>query len=334
MKKNNKEIRNNTLLFSSLLLVILLGFTTFFCYNDVQDAKTNAKESEWNYIESVLKENQDKAKIQSDAIRDNIKDDINDEYKNKESVLRNDIDNIDPSSKFINILNTNISEKFLNVKNDNNDLFIMSTWQKVINFALKGAILIDKSINCSEDGEIRTLDIELNKQYNYELGYDAMKRILSQNYSEPIFWEYLPSENPNHIKLKVCSLAGLKEVYMAEGIDGLKTYELLSTSNINDSSDIFGINKINNLGSYEEENRQLIVVQGFSIYDELMTKHITTLTVERQTVKYEVWKKSIVGSISFILILVMFLSVSKVQVLSVELEDQLGVDSKSDITKR
>jgi hypothetical protein len=326
--KKNSEVRNKTLLFSSLLLVILLGFTTLSSYNYIQQIKQDAKESEWNYIESVLKENQDKAKIQATDIRDSSKKDISETYADDKTGLKYDMDNLNVNSNFLKILNDNIADKFLNVNNDNNDLFVMSTWQKNLKNNLKGAIITDKSINCSANGEVRTFDTELTMHYNYDLGYDAIHRILTQNTSEPIFWEFLKSDNPNHKKLTACSLQGLKDIYMSEGIEGLKGYEFLNLAYINDKDDIFGIDKINNMGSLDPENRQIIIVQGFSLYDVLMQSHKTSMLVEEKQNESLVLRGELYGSFGVVLIFVTFISITKVQNLSIELEE-LG-DSKSD----
>ena len=228
---------------------------------------------------------------------------------------------LDVNNDFLKILNNDINGKFLNVDNDNNDLFILSTWQEVIEIDLKGMVITDKSINCMGDGKPRYFNTELLKQYNYDLGYDALKRILTQNKNEVIFWEYMPSDNPNHIKLKVCSLEGMKQVYKTEGIEGIKNYEVLVPVYINDNTDIFGTERVDNLGSYNKDNRQIIVVQGFNIYDEMMKNHKTSLLLEDKQYDMLIMKATSNGIFGFIFTFVIMLTITKVQNLSAESEE-------------
>lgn len=326
-----KDSRNKTILFSTLFMAILMCFNLFYCYNQIQSLKANKSGSEWNEIEAVLKENQEKALMQANDVKDNIVRDLNTAYGNDKDTLRYDMDYLDVNSTFLKTLNDDITGRFINVDNDNNDLFIISTWQATVDTDLRGMIIADKSFNCAGDGQPRYLSSELIKHYNSELGYDAIKRILTQNKDEIIFWEYLPSTDINHKKLSSVSLKALKELYMTEGINGLKTYEFLIPVYINENTDIFGKQVVNNLGSYDKDNRQMIVVQGFSIYDSIMKNHNTSLLLEAKQYDIMIIKTTLYGIFGFILTFVIMTSVTKVHNLSAELEE-LG-DDKTRRTK-
>lgn len=320
-----KATQSGTALFSTLLMAILMCFNIFYCYNQLQTLKQNKSESGWNEIEAVLKENQDKALIQAGFVKDNIVRDLNSTYSNDKPMLRYDMDYLDVNNDFLKTLNADIDKKFINVDNDNNDMFIVSTWQVTDLIDLIGMVITDKSINCRGDGKPRFFNTELIKHYNYELGYDAINRILSQNKEEIIFWEYLPNSNPNHKKLSSCSLESLKEIYMTEGLDGIKAYEFLTPVYINENTDIFGTQIINNLGSYDKDSRQIIVVQGFSLYDELMKQHKTSLLLTEKQYDNLIIQTTLIGIFGFILTLVIFISITKVHNLAAELEE-LGDD--------
>lgn len=326
MKEKDRQKQSKTILFSTLLIAILMCFNLFYYYNQVTELKKSKIESGWSQIESVLKENQEKATLQDSSIKEDIVEDITTTYNENKVGLRYDMDNLDVNNNFLKILNNDINGKFLNVDNDNNDLFILSTWQEIVDIDLKGMVITDKSVNCMGNGKPRYFNTELLKHYNYELGYDALKRILGQNKNEVIFWEYLPSDNPNHIKLKVCSLEGMKQVYQKEGIEGIKNYEILIPMYINDNTDIFGTEKVDNLGSYNKDNRQIIVVQGFNLYDEMMKNHKTSMLLNDKQYDNLIIKTGLIGFFGFILTFVIMLSITKVQNLSAELEE-LGDDN-------
>lgn len=320
-----KEIQNKTALFSTLLMALLMCFNIFYCYNQLQTVKQSKLENGWNEIEIVLKENQDKALIQAGYIKDNVVRDLNSTYIDNKSRLRYDMDYLDVNNDFLRILNDDIDNKFLNINNDNNDLFFISTWQITDLIDLMGMVITDKSINCRGNGKPRFFNEELIKHYNYELGYNAIDRILKQNKDEIIFWEYLPNNNKNHRKLTSCSLSDLKEIYITEGIEGLRAYEFLTPVYINENTDIFGTQVVNNLGAYDKENRQIIAVQGFSLYDELMKSHKASILVQEKQYEIITIKTTLYGIFGFVFTLIVFASITKVHNLTAELEE-LGDD--------
>lgn len=324
-----EEKRSKTLFFTSVLISILLGFNTITAYYSIQKITENKLNSEWKYIESVLIENQDKSDIQTSYIKENVINDVNTTYGKNQSRLNYDLDNLDVNNDLLKIFDKDMNGKFINKNNDNNDLFVLSTWQKNSNIDLDGKVIYDKSINCMSKGPLRTFDEELAMHYNYNLGYDGIKRMLEQNKEKPIFWEYLKSTNPNHIKLDYCSIEGLKEVYKAEGIEGLKTYEILNPVYIMDDMDLLGNMKVNNAGLYNKENRQIIIVQGFSLYDALKsTIHQTNLLSLEKDYELQFEMAIVMDIFGIILTIVVIFSLSKFQNVSSELEELRIMNNK------
>lgn len=319
--EKERQRQNKTILFTSFLVVILLAFNTFAFYSFVQMVKNMQKENEWNYIVSVINENQEKATIQAEYLKEEIVDDITNTYKNKNDELKYDLDNFNTKNDLSKIFDNRLKGKYLNIDNDNNDLFILDTFSISNNIDLKGKVLYDKSVNCSSEGEIRDFSRELSQHYNYELGYNALNRILQSNKSKPIFWEYLKSNNPNHIQLTDCSLEGLKEIYMTEDINGLKTYEILTPVYIQDKTDILGNNKISSNGVYNAESKQIVIIQGFNIVNALETNHKVDITSMQKSYENIINIIQAIGIFGDILIFVIFLSIVKVQNLAVELEE-------------
>ena len=205
LKDKIKVKQISILLFTTILISFLSLYSTAISYSNIQNIKETKFETEWNYVVTVLKENQNKADIQTSYIKDNIIKDTTSYYGSNKDLLKYDMENMSLDSSLLNIFDKNMKGKFINKDNDNNDFFAISTWQKNLFIKLKGLIFYDKSINCMSDSgdEKRSFDTELEKHYNYELGYDAFEKLSTQyKGDEPIFFEYLPSENINHIKFK------------------------------------------------------------------------------------------------------------------------------------
>jgi hypothetical protein len=152
-------------------------------------------------------------------------------------------------------------------------MFVIGKWIKSnVNGIPEGAIIADPSFDCSKNGQIRTLDIEIAGQYNKELAKNGLVNIINQNTNDPIVWEYLTPTNPNHKMITTQGLTGIKSIFMDEGIDGLATYEVINPSYLLSDKDIFLTNDIDLTGN-KVDNYKIIVVQGFNIYDAITTNH-------------------------------------------------------------
>ena len=109
---------------------------------------------------------------------------------------------------------------------------------------------------------------------NKDLANEAIDSIVNPRANREIFWEFLPSSNPNHIMLNKMDMEGLKEVFLMEGLDGLSTYEFLSVSYITERGDVFGVDDVDSVG-HTQENDKLIVVQGFNLVDHMKKEGYT-----------------------------------------------------------
>lgn len=318
---NKKQLR---LFYISIMIIILLGFGMFATIKAINIIREDKLNTEWGYILTVLEENQSKANNQAEMIKDNIINEINMNYNNKEQ-LQLDLDTINDNSKISKILNDKINGKFINVDNDNNDIFVLSRWNN--------NIIYDKSINCSvKDNTKKTKSISdtLSMSYNYDLGYDAFLRILNQDNNGLTFMEYLTNNDPNHKIIKYCSIDQLKEVYIEEGISGLKSYEILNPVYINNREDLLGNNTVLSSGKLNESNRQLILVQGFSLYDAIYNENyisrLNDITNRFDSLEQMLQFGAVTFSIIFIIIII---NLSKIQNLATEIEDlQLKINKE------
>lgn len=237
---------------------------------NMQDADKGYEELKWEYIKTVLTEDYLAAGEQSKAIAGAVSKDLLQKYPDM-AQLQYQLDFPDKvdNPAYEQIFKDGIRNKYLfNIENDNNDPFVAS----------RKGILMDLSINCSTQyGVSRVWDSEVAGHYNKPLARMAISEILAKN-KGIIFWEYLPSSNPNHYIMTSPSIEELQALYEREGIDGLKTVEFLAPAYITEAGDIFGVEDIGKLGTMNA-NHKIIVVQGFNLYDQITTRHAGTLSL-------------------------------------------------------
>jgi hypothetical protein len=220
------------------------------------------RELQWQLIESVITDNYNSAEMFGNNIKSNIVIKLLDAYPNKAN-LQSDLDNPDQSMPAYTIFSQEIKGKYLNnIRNDNNDPFIAS----------RNGIVSDLSLSSSTtDPAVRTWEKEIAMHANKPLAVKAAE-VINLKINKPTFWEFSPSSNPDHILITEMDMRELRRVFMAEGVEGLQTYEFLKPIYIQQDTDIFGIPDVNNIG-VRQSNSKLIVVAGFNIYDIMTTYH-------------------------------------------------------------
>ena len=278
LAKQGVPLKLSNILVVTLLMFLLLGIAisthTVNLVDSLQAEKAialqAARDTEWRYIETVIKENYSKAEMQSDQIKQDIDRNIMLSYTDN-SLLKYDLDNPRPDSVLYGIFKDAIKGKYLNgIQTDNNDVFI----------ATHNGIVADLSLNCSvSPGTSREWEAELTRHYNSYLGSKAIHAIIDQS-SIPIFWEYTKSDNPAHNKVVAMTLDDLRAIYFKEGLEGLKSYEFLKPSYIRQQEDILGTADITALG-VRQNNYKIIVVSGFNLYDIMNKDHKGNLAILR-----------------------------------------------------
>lgn len=255
-----------------MVLVILLS-TNFYLYK-VGSIETNNRaernievinEMEWKFILDTIQENREKAQLMSDSMAKTIEQKTYETYPDL-SVLKQEFVDNTPNTKFSQIIRETFTGVYMNnIQNDSNDPWAAMSW----------GISGDYSPNCSKYGDRRTWDIEISQHANKELAKQAIDAMLIMS-DKVIFWEYLPSDDPNHIMISIMSLDELKKVFISEGIKGLRTYEFLSMSYVTPKGDLFGTPDVGS-GGIKNTNDKVIVTQGFNLYDQLLKDHNDSL---------------------------------------------------------
>lgn len=266
MKADKRKLAVRYLMILALFPIAVMVSEVYYTYQQVQTI--NAKQSfiidqiksrEWDMIENTIEENEQKAKIQVDSVKNKISAEILIEYGSDMDRLKVDLlDKTD--SPVFTIFNKNISNKYLNVNSDNNRLFI----------ADKNGILADKGIVSSEK-KSRDWNTEINAKLNQNLASKAVSMILMKD-KHIIYWTP-DGTSPEAAtdRESYPSMECIKTAYNEYGLDSLKNYDILVPSYITENGDIFGTPDVDNHG-FRLSNQKIIVVQEFNIYDAVLAR--------------------------------------------------------------
>lgn len=270
-RDRNKKIK--FLKFSSLLIsIVTIGLV--FIYMQTLD---NIKESEKENI-NILKEERFEqiysyatnlralASVQSSEVAIAIESDIREQMDMDQ--LKADLDANRTNMQLQQILHDNVYNKYLHcVENRRNSIFITS----------KTGIIEDGNYDRAGNSiPFRDWAYELENCYNSDLEKDAINKLLNHS-SDLIITEhvnYLGKSDSNydtHKKIKSPSKEVLKEMYIEEGILGLRNYQFLTPAYITETGDIFGQPEISH--GIAKETHTFIVVQEFNLYDQIKQNH-------------------------------------------------------------
>lgn len=232
---------------------------------EMEKTHNQIRVTHWEIINGIIHEDYAAAAIESAETARRITEEISKQFPDKSAIkLHKELPINTENPRFGNLLKNSVRSKWLfGVKTDANTMFI----------ATRNGVIMDVSSTgrFGNMDEIDSWDNIIESQANPELAKDALHHILERD-NTLAFWEYNKSDNPNHKIITRDNLEELKEVYMTEGLDGLKNYEFLAPAYITETGDIFGVDDRDHHGQIVS-NDKLIVVQGFSVYEQLMTRH-------------------------------------------------------------
>lgn len=311
----NKLKLGNFMATVGLLVIVFTAIFSYYNYTDVVTVRENyeeyiqtLKEAHWDFVKHNIDLSYEKAQKQSDRVANSIRLELLSNYHNLDE-LKHDMDNNTEGSLYSKIINNNIKGKYLDFNTDYNDMFV----------ATRKGIQADKSIISSSDmGETRKWITEPSVTFNSALGNDAIDQLFEGN-NKYIFWEVPRDGSKENSGVTRSSLKQMKEVFMREGIEGLKGFIFLVPSYIEPDTDIFGTPTVNDVGQ-RVDNLQLVVVQEFSIYDQItMNKNMESERLERAILEQKkvgetYIKNKIVSSVILVgFFFVLFISISIIQ---------------------
>ena len=246
---------------------ILFGYTQYDDYQNLSEKyeesyKTTTKQVDI-YIKSILLENQKKAEVSIQFYTNIVHKELLKAYNNNLDDLEKDIVNPKENSKLVKIIDNTLNEVYINENTIYNKPFVASLnniiWNRVLPY------------DYDDDNNVISWNEFANKHYNPELSKKAIASIKNMNSdkNEFIFWEAIKNNHSKHKIIKNMDINEVLKVYNDEGIDTLKSYELLIPVYITKDGDIFGTKDVDNKG-HKIENYKIIAIQRVNVYDALV----------------------------------------------------------------
>jgi len=290
MKRRDKKQHN--IILGVMIFVILIFSSSIILYKNVLDnieytaKKTTEyfKKEQFKVLWSDLKSFQSQADEEVTQISLSIEEDIANLSEDELEEVRVHLTNGTNSEVLHEILINNIEGKNLNgINNHKNGIFVITTRGYLEDYNYRRI-----SISSSEDEEQKTLQYGIDNSYNKELDTDAINKLLNRSNNIIAFESYNITKNEDHIKIKELNYETLSKVFIAEGINGLRNYQILVPFYITDIGDIFG--EPDSIQGVKNENNKIIVIQEFNLYDQLINSKdseiFTSEVIDNLRVKY------------------------------------------------
>ena len=241
-------------------LCIIYSMTIQGVKREQDMAVEQLKEEQFAQIENYLKILGEDARGEVKEVSNNIEKDIN--TKVDLDKLKSDMDNNVMSKELHEILIENIEGKCLHGINNYRNGIIVAT---------EDCILEDGSYDRSST-EPRSWDHDIKNSYNPDLK-DAYYKIINHHTDDLIVIEpvNLMDDDSNHTKVSKMDMNILKDIFMNEGIEGLRNYQFFAPSYITENGDVFGQEDI--IQGQRNDTHKIIVIQEFNLYDQIQKEY-------------------------------------------------------------
>lgn len=249
---------------SGMCIMMVLAMSVVLLLNHTIDELKLARENEekinkeinFDHITDTLYTLKGDAYEQAKLISTKVESEIKDSDMD---MIKSDLDNGVFSEQLYDIIRHNIEGKSLNgINNFRNDVIVMT----------QNGVYEDLSLKRASDASLRDWQYEIDHAYNSSLEELAIDNILSHSdgliIAEPT---NLMVKSCDHTLLEEATITSLKDIYMEEGIEGLRNYEILVPVYITDTGDIFGQQDI--IQGVEQNTHKIIIVQEFNLYDQI-----------------------------------------------------------------
>lgn len=238
-------------------LLIIYGFAIDGVKNTnmhtIEQIKIEKFEAIYTYILDLQNDAYDSARSVSGSIESHMRN-------LDQEALKNELESGEISETLDDIFCSHASNKVFNdVDNSRNGFIIANTH----------GILYDSNYKRVSGKDSRTWKSEIKNSYNPKLEKEAINRLLEKS-DDLIITEsvnFLRDDYGNHTKITTSTYDSLLEVYLKEGIEGFRNYQVLCPAYITNSGDIFGQKDI--VSGIKMENNKVIVIQEFNIYDQI-----------------------------------------------------------------
>lgn len=257
------------LLILALFPVIVVIAQLYYTYQNISSLyrvekliTTNLESQQGNIIECIITENEKRARIQAEGIKNNIQHDLLIVYKGDIDQLNRDLDNHDKNSACYKIFKSNIENMFMNVDSFDNRAFVADNEgilvdRDVIELKGKGKARVNK--------DSRLWKTEIESSANPMVASKAIDMILLKD-KHVIYW--VSEESAKDKDYQSLNLETIKDDINKNGIMALKSYDILVPVYLpNESSVIHTSDAIHGI---PETQKKLIVIQSFNLYDAFM----------------------------------------------------------------
>lgn len=262
-----------TLIFSSIIFV----YQNIITYIEENRDKTieYLKEEQFSIIWEYINYFKDQARDEVTEISKNIEKDILNLSDSEFLKIQEDMSNGIHNDILHNIIINNTDYHSLNnINNHCNGIIILTNDGYMEDYNYRRA----KDNNNEERSLVRKWDDDIKNSYNPELEKNAIDKIIKRTSGIIALESYDLINDKNHIKIKELTYDTLLEVYIKEGINGFRNYQIYVPYYITDIGDIFGVPDISE--GVTVENNKIIIVQEFNIFDQLkaVNKDDTSIT--------------------------------------------------------
>ena len=252
------------IIFSSSIL--LYKHTLDGIKRDLEITTSEFKESQfksiWLYIESLSTQSKrEVTRISQEIEKDILALSDEDLYKIQEDMSNNVHNDLLHDIILSHIENQNLNE----IKNHRNGIVIMSNDGYMEDYNYRRAVTVDG------DHSFKTWDHSIENSFNEKLDENAYKKLINRTSGIIALESYDLAKNEDHIMITEMTYDSLLKVFLAEGIEGLRNYQIFVPYYITDFGDIFGQPDIDQ--GIKNDNNKIIVVQEFNIYDQVTNSH-------------------------------------------------------------
>ena len=291
-----------------ILIVLISGsFASYIISMDSGYLKKNrdnlasrVENLEHSFSKTMFNEQIDKAGVQADNVKVYIRDMLSLKYEGSMDKLRYDLENPNNNAPAFKIMSV-IEGMYINKDTDSNDMFI----------ATKEGVISDFSLDCSTDKITGNWQEEILMHHNKLLAKKAISDIVDTNARYTIWQFAKPAGTAKEMPMYVdMDFEGLQKVYNEYGIDGLRSFEVLVISRLEENEDIFGERDVTFTG-IRQKNMKLFIVQGINmadVYEENSALFLNDLKNEKDSIRMFFENYEYMRQLVNIMILFIFIS--------------------------
>lgn len=268
--QKSKHIKASTFLTMIIFITILFTVAVLFHRLIIDKVEDNMettihsfKEEQFDVIWASLEKLILEAEKEVTVISKNIENDILQLSPEELNELQEDMNSDILNHTLHEILNSNIQGENLNgVNNHMNGIVVMTIDGYIEDFNYYRA-------STTNESNVRNWELALNNSYNKDLEMNAINKLLNRSSGIIALESYSLTKNPDHILIDELTYDTLLEVFLNEGTNGLRNYQIFVPYYITDVGDIFGNPDI--IHGTKMDNNKLIVVQEFNLFDQIIS---------------------------------------------------------------